>query len=227
MRRHHSFPYRFGAAMGRRRAAALIGAGLLLPSAACSNLLPGQGPPESLYRLTPKSTFTAVMPEVDWQLVVETPVTNSSLNTTRIALQRQPTQVEYFAGAGWVDRAPAMIQTLIIESFENSDRIVAVGRESIGLRSDFVLKVEVREFQAVYYDGTTARVVVTLILKLVEMPRRAIIGYKRVNHVTQAQSDSLESIIEAFDDALGKVLKRSVEWSLVTGEEAWRARGVG
>ena len=213
--------------LGRRRVMTLIGAGILLPSAACSSVLPGQGPPEALYRLTPKSTFSPTLPEVEWQLVIETPVTNASLNTTRIALQRNATQVEYFAKAGWVDRAPAMIQTLIIESFENSERIVAVGRENIGLRSDFVLKVEVREFQAVYQDDAPAEVVVTMILKLVQMPRRAIIGYKRVNHVTQAQSPSLDAIIAAFDDTLGKVLKRSVEWTLVTGEQAWVERGVG
>ena len=37
------------------------------------------------------------------------------------------------------------LQTLIIESFENSGRIVAVGRESVGLRADFTLKTELRE----------------------------------------------------------------------------------
>ena len=190
----------------------------------CGGLLPGQGPPESLYRLTPKSTFANTSQIVDWQLVIERPVSNSSLDTTRIALLRTPTQVEYYARAGWIDRAPSMIQTLLIESFENSGRIVSVGRENVGLRSDFVLKVELREFAAFYTSETEADVVVALILKLVEMPRRAIIGSKRFSASQAANGESLVSVVEAFDEALGKVLKRSVSWTIKLGEENWQAR---
>ena len=176
--------------------------------------------------MTPKSTFSGELPHVDWQLVIEKPISNGSLDTTRIALQQTPTRVEYFANAGWVDRAPAMIQTLMVESFENSNSIVAVGRETVGLRSDFVLKIELREFTAVYYEGLPPQAVVALILRLVEMPRRAIIGAERIGSSIRAEKDSLEAVLDAFDVALGKVLKRSVEWTVHTGEGAWRM-GVG
>ena len=176
---HQSNPLKAATPFSRRKMLGL-GSLMLLSGAAtgCSGILPGQGPPSALYRLTPKSTFRPDLPEVDWQLVVETPVSNASLNTTRIALQRSAIEIEYYAGAGWIDRAPAMLQTLMVESFENSRRIVAVGRENVGLRSDFVLKVELREFEAIYVNGTIPEVIVTLILKLVEIPRRAIIGSK-------------------------------------------------
>ena len=49
-----------------------------------------------------------------------------------------------------------MIQTLLIESFENTGKIIAVGRQSLGLRSDFNLKLEVREFQAEYFPKDAA-----------------------------------------------------------------------
>ena len=38
----------------------------------------------------------------------------------------------------------------------------------------------------------------------------------------EAPADTMEAIIAAFDDALGKVLKRLVEWTLVTGQETWK-----
>src|SRR3546814_9432834 len=100
----------------------------------CSLPVPGQGPPPQLFRLTPKSTFRENLPQAEWQLVLEPPVADAGLNTTRIALQRSPTQIQYYARSGWADRAPLMMQTLMIESFENSRKIVSVGRESIGLR---------------------------------------------------------------------------------------------
>src|SRR3546814_9880616 len=80
---------------------------------------------------------------------------------------------EYYARSGWADRAPLMIQTLMIESFENSRKIVSVGRESIGLRADFILKSELRELQAVYYNGGLPEAWVSINAKLVQMPRRS------------------------------------------------------
>ena len=204
----------------RRAHLRLLGGGLLLAGlGACEVPVPGQGPPPLLYRLTPKSTFDEDLPDVRWQLLVEAPVVQAGLNTTRIALQRSPTQFEYYARANWTDRAPAMIQTLILESFENSNRIVAVGRESLGLRADFVLKVELREFQAQYDGPGPPDVRVQINAKLVQMPRRAIVASRRFETTETANADRLEPIVRAFDDALGKTLRGLVEWTLQTGEE--------
>jgi cholesterol transport system auxiliary component len=209
-------------ALGRR---ALVASALTLPfalaAAACQVPVPGQGPPPALYRLTPKSTFSEGLPTVDWQLVLEVPIANAGLSTTRVALQRSPTQMEYFANSSWTDRAPLMVQTLMIESFENSRRIVAVGRESVGLRADFILKSELREFQAEYFRGTLPSVRVAINAKLVKMPRRAIIASQSFEAVAPAEADTMEEIILAYDNALGSVLKDLVEWTLTKGQDAF------
>jgi cholesterol transport system auxiliary component len=188
----------------------------------CSLPVPGQGPPPELYRLTPKSTFREDLPEAEWQLVLEPPVADAGLNTTRIALQRSPTQIEYYARSGWADRAPLMIQTLMIESFENSKKIVSVGRESVGLRADFILKSELRELQAVYYNGGLPEAWVSINAKLVQMPRRAIVASRSFDARVTAEVDRLPEIIAAFDDASGKVLRRLVEWTLTEGDRAFQ-----
>jgi cholesterol transport system auxiliary component len=190
--------------------------------AACESFLPGKGPPPRLYRLTPKSSFPTDLPTVGWQLVVEVPFAPAGLNTTRIGLMHSQTQLEYYARSTWTDRAPLMVQTLMVESFENSGRIVAVGRESIGLRSDFVLKTELREFQAEYFYGGTPQVRVRVTAKLVRMPERAIVASTEIDHRADASDDRMEDIIAAFDDALGKVLRKLVEWTLVSGQAAAR-----
>lgn len=199
---------------------------LALPAAglapACSLPVPGQGPPPDLYRLTPKSTFPADLPKVDWQLVLETPLANAAIDTTRIALMQRPTQIEYYARSNWSDRAPAMIQTLMIESFENSNRIVAVGRDAVGLRADFVLKSELREFQAERFEGPTPQAHVAITARLVQMPRRAIIGSEGFEALMPAEADTMDAIISAFDEALGKVLRGLVGWTLRKGDAARR-----
>jgi len=190
-------------------------------AAACSNIVPGQGPPPTLYRLTPKSTFREDLPQVEWQLVLEPPASAASLNTTRIALQHSPTQLEYYARSGWTDQAPFMLQTLMVESFENSGKILSVARESGGLRADFVLKTELREFQTIYYDSDGPKALVAVNAKLIQLPQRSIIGSQNFQHSVAAKSDQIDSVVLAFDDALDKVLRRLVEWTLIEGQAAY------
>ncbi len=196
-----------------RALAMVLAAGL----AACGTLLPGQGPPPDIYTLTPKTTFDVNLARVGWQLVVEEPQAAGGLDTTRIALSESPTRVDYFASARWTERAPQMVQTLLVESFENSGRIVAVGREAIGLRSDFNLRTDLREFQAEYYGISGApRVRVRLNAKIVKQPRREIIASKTFEQVVKASGTRMADIVAAFDDALGGVLKQTVQWTLRT-----------
>ncbi len=204
---------------GRRK---ILRAVLGLPAAglaaACQTLVPGQGPPPNLYRLTPKSTYREDLPQVDWQLVIDKPLANAGIDTTRIGLQHRPTRLDYYARVSWADRAPLMIQTLMVESFENSGRIVAVGRDLISLRADFILKTELREFQAEYFDSTQPRVHVAITARLVQMPRRAIVGSQKFDHTVEAEVDHIDNVVDAFDTALGWVLRRLVEWTLLRGE---------
>lgn len=205
-----------------RRLAALAFVTLL---AAGCNVIPNVEAPD-LYNLTPKSTFDPEVPHVEWQLVIEELVAAGGLDTARIATRRSPTEINYFANARWTERAPKMVQTLLVESFENSERIVAVGRQAIGLRSDFNLKAELREFQAEYFDGATIPTVrVTVNAKLVTQPRQEIVASKTFESTRQAGEDSMTAIVRAFDEALGKVMKDIVQWTLVTGKTAYRPRG--
>jgi cholesterol transport system auxiliary component len=212
------------AATGRRRflqravrLLPVLAAAPLLP--ACAELLPGQSPPPRLFVLTPKSTFPDDLPTVDWQLIIEIPQAAAGLDTTRISLQRSAKEHEYYARASWTDRAPTLVQTLMVESFENSGKIIAVGRESLGLRADYVIKSELREFQAMYLDeGLPPEAFIRMGVKLVEMPERSIVGSRTIEARVRAEADTLESIVDAFDDALGKVLKNIVSWTLVTAD---------
>jgi len=187
----------------------------------CSGVLPGSGEPARLFTLTPKTTYGDDLPKVNWQLTIDTPVAEAGLNTTRIALRHSPVNLEYYARAEWVDRAPLLVQTLLVESFESTGKIDAVARQSVNLRSDYNLLCELREFQA-EYQGTdqVPQVHVRLNAKLIKMPDRIIVGSITAEYADRAKSGDLEAIIQTYDDMLGKSIKRIVEWTLKTGAEA-------
>ncbi len=190
----------------------------------CALELPGSGDPSQLYVLTPKSTFPDDLVRVDWQLLVEQTTSPAGLDTQRIAVAYSAIELDYFARSNWTDRAPKMVQRLLVESFENSNRIVGVGGDSIGLRSDFLLKTELREFQAEYRrksDGGKvglARIRVRLNAKLVKMPQRVIVASKTFEEVVPATESKMAGIVLAFDEALGRAIKHVVIWTLTEGE---------
>ncbi len=193
-----------------RPAALALGSALAL---GCGSLINSEPPPD-LYSLTPKSTFPEETPAVAWQLVIEEPIAARGLDTTRIAARPTPTQLQYIAGARWTNRAPRMVQTLLIESFENSERIVAVGRQALGLRSDYSLKTELREFQVEYFERPLGLVRVRINAKLVALARQKIVASRNFERTVAVETGNVSGIVDAFDDALGGVLKRLVHWSL-------------
>ncbi len=202
---------RFRAALG----AACIVAGLGV--AACSTLNPTA---PKLYTLTPGAVTGQPPPKVDWQLLVESPVAAAGIDTPRIALARAPTSLDYFADVSWADRAPSMVQGLIVQSFEDSGRIMSVGRDTVGLRSDFVLKSELRDFQAEYATPTAAtpdRVHIRLSAKLVAMPRRTIEAGDTFEATVPVRGRAFTDVIAAFDEALGQVSGALVGWALRSG----------
>lgn len=186
-----------------------------LVSGCAGNILPGAAnDPPNLYVLTPKNTFSNGLPKVDWQLTIALPVADAALNSARIALRQNPISLEYYARANWVDTAPRMIQTLLVESFENSKSIVSIGRQSVTLRADYSLLTDLREFQAEYIGAGPPRIRIRLNAKMVRMPQRTILATQTFEFVEPAASSDLEAVVSAFDVALGKTLKRIVEWSL-------------
>ena len=190
---------------------------IALGLSACSGII-ATGPPPNLYNLTPKSVFSDDLPKVEAQIVVAEPLAAGGLDSNRIALRPTSTELKYYARARWTERAPKMIQTLLVESLENSNRIVSVGRQAIGLRSDYDLKTELREFQAEYFGsaGDNPNIRVRLNSKIIAQPRQTIIASRSFESYLPAPGSDIGSIVVGFDEALGKVLKHTVEWTLVT-----------
>jgi cholesterol transport system auxiliary component len=173
----------------------------------CS-VIPKVNQPVPLYTLSAVREFRQSLPRVDWQLVVGTPVASADLNTTRIALTRSPGVIEYFANGAWADYAPILLQGKLIESFEASTA-VSVGRDAVGLRPDFVLQSDLRDFQAEYSGGApTAHL--RLSAKLVRMPDRRIVANILSEQKVPAAGNSLAEIVVAFDRAAGQAFEEVV-----------------
>jgi cholesterol transport system auxiliary component len=199
----------------RRRQLLLVG---LSAMAACGLLpLPNVQQPTKLYTLSPKTRFPSNLPTVHWQLVVNLPTAAAGIDSSRIALTHNPFRLENFSDAAWTDTAPGMVQSLLIESFERTKKILAVGPESAGLRPDYILETDLREFQ-VNCRGSESipTAVVRIDGRLLAMPERRIIGATTSQKLQKARGTNFEDVLVAFNDALGHVLRDIVVFALTT-----------
>ena len=189
-----------------------------------SSLVAGCGPLVNLspkdklltyYNLTPAESFDGHAAALPIILLVEQPVSPGDLDSARIALKPSALEVKYYGKAKWADRAPRMLQNLLVTSFENSGLIKSAGTEAMGIPADFRLKSTIRDFQADYPAPNAPPVVhVTLSFKLVRKLPSMTVSSKVISASAQAARDKLPDIMRAFDQATREVLEETVKWTL-------------
>ena len=189
----------------------------VMPGCAALSGLSAASTPNELYVLTPKSTFASNLPKLRYQIAVEEPTATASVDTDQIAVQPTPLRVQYLPEARWVERAPLIVQSLMIESFENSGRVPAVGSSAIGLRADFLIVTDIREFQAIVPTNNPDApldIDVRLNIKVIDAFSDRIIASRSFEEFAQSETDQASDVAVAFDNALGDTLRDAVEWSI-------------
>ncbi len=193
----------------------LVVSGAALGLAGCTGNLIGPLPSPQLYAVHPAFRASPDAPNAGWQLVVSLPVAPGSLDTPRIALMQAPNVMDYYANAAWTDSVPALVQTLLVEAFEKSGRIAAVGRASQGIRADYILQTEIRDFEAYYaVRDAPPKVVVKLSASLTSAMTHEVIATLRPEQEVQTSANNLVAITAAFTQATGATIDEIVDWTL-------------
>ena len=174
-----------------------------------------EAPKRQLYRADPTLSFAAPLPHTAAQLLVAVPNAPAGLDTARIALSRSAVSLDYFADAEWTDRVPLLVQSAMIEGFERSGAVPAVGRDSAGLRADFILESDVRDFSALYDSPAQPPLVSVVVnVKLIKIPDRKIVGQSSTTRRQRAAANGVPEVVRAFDAALGGVVEEVVRWAV-------------
>ncbi len=188
----------------------------LLTACSPGDLLKPSGEPAKLYMLHAPAQVAANAPQVRWQLLIAAPNAPLDLDNSRIAVAPTPSRVDYYANVSWADRPPAMLQELLLQSFDRSGRIGAVQRQSGGLKADFILNCDLQDFQV---ESTPEPVVhISLTAKLVRTRDRTIVASRRFESSSPA-GGNFDGAIAAFDADLQTMLPQIVDWTLSQGAQ--------
>ena len=81
------------------------------------------------------------------QIAIREPVTSLDLDSQRILVRTSPETVAYLTGAQWSDRLPTLIQTRLVQTFQNAHLSGSVGRAGAGFSSNYSLELDIRAFE--------------------------------------------------------------------------------
>lgn len=200
------------ASIGRR---SLLGGISLLPLTAGCSVLPSPQAAQ-IYRLSPRlnDPQRPAIPEIS--VAIDLPFASQSLDTDRIALTRGGTHFDYYADSVWTDRVPVLVQTLMVEAFQADGRVMQVSRDPTLLTRGYVLRTEIRRFQAEYPDEGTGppEVAIVLELTLSAQPEERMVGTRLISADGRASQNKLDAIIMTFDSATGEALQQVVAWTV-------------
>jgi cholesterol transport system auxiliary component len=178
----------------------------LLASTGCGSLLETDLPMSTSYVLTPAPASPTGIARSDADLSIGRPDLAPGLDTERIAVLKGR-QLDYYRGAQWGGRMTEMVQTLLVDSFEDQQLFRSVTSEQSRVAGEYVLDVSVRDFQAEYAgssDAPTAHV--TILGRLIRVTDRQLVETFAATAQSKANDNRMSDVAAAFESAAHKVV---------------------
>jgi cholesterol transport system auxiliary component len=158
-------------------------------------------------------------PSAKWALLIGRPLTSEALDTSNIAVRPVPGALQSYADAQWADATPEMLQTALVQGFEDSGKIDSIGRQGTGLHGDFSLLLELRHFESVYTDpAQPPSVQIEVQAKLIASASGRVVAAKTFRVSAPARDKEVPQVVAAFQAAMTDTVDQLVGWTLVTGQ---------
>lgn len=188
------------------RSAPTLATGLLCLGLVGCALAAGSKPPTT-YDLVATHSFAGTKKPAPWQLVVYEPTATSALDTSRLMVRPHADQVSYYKGIAWSDRLPHLVQTRMIETFQNSGAVKAVS----GTTGQYALATELRSFQIDVTSGRAAAEI-DIFARLINVSTGKVVATKGFSARVPAASDAPGDAIAALNQAFTEVLQDTTTW---------------
>lgn len=174
---------------------------------ACTPLFPPQ-PRENkkIFFLSDIKEFSEMKNNLGINLIIDEVETNAGLESQKVAVTNN-NQLSYYENTFWADNLSEVIRSTLIESFENSEKFKSITTENHGIRGDYALSINIRDFQI--EDDKIANV--KIVTKLIELPKRQVmLGFTSQSNKTP-RSNSTADLIDSLNEAFQEVQKEIVD----------------
>jgi cholesterol transport system auxiliary component len=191
---------------------ATLAVALLSWLGACALITPPKAPPET-YDISAPRKFANLRSATRAQVLIKAPTALKALDSQNIVIKPSPSIITYLGGAQWSDSLPNMVQTKLVETFENTGRAGAVAKPGDGLVIDFQIISAIRAFEVVVNRGSK-QAVVELSVKLLNDRNGHVLRSRIFRATTVFAGSGNDDYVEALDQAFDKVARDLVIWVL-------------
>ena len=143
------------------------------------------------------------------QVLVAEPAALQTLATQQIIVKDASGAISFLGGGQWADNLPRLIQTRLINTFENASQIRGVSRPSSGAVADVQLISELRSFE-IATPGNEA--VVEISVKIVNDSNGRIVNGRIFRARAPAAAVDAPNAARALDEALSAAMLDIVRW---------------
>ncbi|MBP2445585.1 ABC-type transport auxiliary lipoprotein family protein [Rhizobium leguminosarum] len=145
------------------------------------------------------------------QILIASPTALSALGSEQIVIRVSSSEIQYLSRAQWGDKLPRMVQSKLVEAFENSGKLGGVGMPGQGLAIDYQVVTDIRSFEIDASNGNQA--VVEISAKILNDRNGSVRAQKVFRAMAPAGGDNA-GFVKGLDRAFSTVASEIVTWTL-------------
>lgn len=146
------------------------------------------------------------------QILVPESTALKALDSEQVVIRLSGSEIQYLANSQWSDRLPKMVQSKLVQAFENTGKVGGVGKPGEGLAIDFQVITDIRAFEIVT-DGPD-RAVVEIFAKILNDRNGSVKAQKAFRAEVPVSGTGGANFIAGLDSAFADVSAELVGWVL-------------
>jgi cholesterol transport system auxiliary component len=146
------------------------------------------------------------------QMLIPQPTALSALDSNQILVRVSSSEIQYLSKSQWGDKLPRMVQSKLVEAFENTHKLGGVGVPGQGLAIDFQLVTDIRSFEI--DSSGRSQAVVEISAKILNDRSGTIRAQSTFRKAIPVNGATNADFVKALNAAFGDVVTEIVDWTL-------------
>jgi len=145
------------------------------------------------------------------QLLVAEPTALKALDSENIVVRLSNSEVQYLANSQWSDRLPRMVQSKLVEAFQDTGRLGGVGRPGQGLAIDYQVVTDIRAFEV---DTKNNVANIEISVQLLNDRNGTVRAQDVFRASARVSGTGNANFVNALDSAFAAASREIVAWTL-------------
>ncbi|AYG59341.1 ABC-type transport auxiliary lipoprotein family protein [Rhizobium jaguaris] len=147
------------------------------------------------------------------QILIPQPTALQPLDGNQIVIRVSPREIQYLSKSQWSDKLSRIVQSKLVEAFENTGKLGGVGVPGQGLAIDYQIVTEIRAFEINAVAGQRSATV-EIAVKILNDRAGTIKAQSVFRKVAPVSGGTNVDFVKGLDTAFAGVTAEIVDWTL-------------